>query len=90
MSFTVREANPEEIAWIKVQLNPAAYYLDMFLATKKQFGAIDVDTYGKATRLKGVLNKEIKTRGLSMEALTRKDVATVLLRNDGTGERADE
>ena len=81
MSLGVREATPEEIEWLKSQLDPPGYYLDKFLAMNIKYGAIEVDSSGKAGRLRTSLGKAIKQKELQIRVFRRENVV-LLIRDD--------
>ena len=80
MSFEIRGASDDEIEWLKIQLDPPAYYLGKFLALKKRYGAIELDTDNKASRLKGSLKRSITAKEMNIRVFSRESV--VLLIND--------
>lgn len=85
----MREASKEEVEWIKFQLNPPAFYLEKFLAMKKKYVAIDVEAENKASRLKGMLTRELgKREDLHIRVYSKG--TSVLLVNDDVEEKGEK
>lgn len=81
MSFEIRKARAEEIEWLKSQLDPPGFYLDKFLAMNMKYGAIEVDSSGKAGRLKGSVSRAITKKQLQVRVY-RRDNVVFLIRDD--------
>ena len=86
MSFGIREANDDEIEWLKIQLDPPAFYLEKSQTLNKKYVAIEVETKSKASRLKGGLKRAISAKDLNIRVFNRENVV-LLINDDIEGEK---